>query len=81
MHRPESPGERCVSLTTRAALLDLQAVSGVLQTGFIDAFEIQWRGIDRSLTRAARIAHAIIPIRAARVSKRSMCAIRLRRQK
>ena len=42
-------------------------VARVLQTGFIDAFEIELRAIDRSLTRAARIAHGIIPIRAARV--------------
>jgi hypothetical protein len=47
----------------------------------IDALPIELRGIDRSLTRAARIAHGIIPIRAARVSERSMWAIRLRRQK
>jgi hypothetical protein len=36
-------------------------VSWLLQTGFIDAFAIELRGIDRLLTRAARVAHGIIP--------------------
>jgi hypothetical protein len=36
-------------------------VSWLLQTGFIGAFSIELRGIDRLLTRAARIAQRIIP--------------------
>jgi hypothetical protein len=32
-------------------------VSWLLQTGFIDAFAIELRGIDRLLTRAARIGN------------------------
>jgi hypothetical protein len=52
-----------------------------LQTGLIDAFAIELRGIDGLLTRAARIAHGIIPIQAARVSERSMWATGLRPQK
>jgi hypothetical protein len=36
-------------------------VSWLLQTGFIDAFSIQLRGIDRLLTRAAQFAHGINP--------------------
>jgi hypothetical protein len=36
-------------------------VSWLLQAGCIDALPIQLRGIDRLLTRAARIAHGIIP--------------------
>jgi hypothetical protein len=46
-----------------------------------DALPVELRVIDRLLTRATRIARGIIPIRAARVSKRSMWVIRLRRQK
>jgi hypothetical protein len=41
-------------------------VSWLLQAGSIDALPIQLRGIDRLLTHAARIAHGMIPIRAAR---------------
>jgi hypothetical protein len=52
-------------------------MSWLLPTGFIDALPIELRVIDRLLTRAARIAHG----RAARVSKRSVWVIRLRRQK
>jgi hypothetical protein len=36
-------------------------VSGVWQTGFINAFAIESRGVDRLLTRAARIAHGMTP--------------------